>query len=361
MGPKTFFNLLKETFKEWQKDKVARLAAALSYYTVFSLAPLMLITLAIVRLVYAAGQGQELLIQQIQGLVGKTGAEFFRQVIETGQSTEKSVVATIIGIVTMFLGASGVFLQLKDALNTVWGIEDGSRFKGISGFVRVRAISFTSVIVLGFLLLVSLIVSAGLSALFAYAERWIGDIAILGIILNLVISLGMFTLVFAAMFKYLPDVSVSWRDVWIGAFFTAVLFSLGKLLIGVYLGRSAFADTYGAAASLVVVLLWVFYSAQIVLFGAEFTQVYSTKFSPRRVKEPVKAAAEDAVVAGEPVTGVALTPNVVMVDEKPLRLARAMDEEEAHNVIAGSVLFVITAATAVLVSLFGKPKRRRNS
>lgn len=271
-------SLIKETYSEWLEDKASRLAAALAYYTIFSLAPLVIIILAIIKLLFAGDAAEAMFMSQVQGLVGETGAEFFQQIIEAENNNQSTdVVATLIGLGTLIFGATGVFAQLQDALNTVWNVEPDPN-QGIFNFIKTRALSFTVVLGVGFLLLVSLIVSTALSAFNDFVGQALGNTALVAQTINQVVSLGVITLLFAMIFRILPDVKIEWRDVWIGAAVTAVLFSIGKYLIGLYLGGQALGSTYGAAGSLLVLLLWVYYSAQILLFGAEFTQVYARRF-----------------------------------------------------------------------------------
>jgi membrane protein len=275
---KVIWELLKETFKEWQEDKAARLAAALSYYTVFSLAPLVIIVLAIIGLLYRREEASSYLIDEIQKLVGPSGAEVVQSIVENASQPSSSLMASIIGVGTLLLGASGVFGQLQDALNTIWGVvpKPGRSWLGM---VTDRLLSMAMVVGIGFLLLVSLVVSAVLSGVTAYLSEFLPPSAgIVSQLLDFLISMAVITLLFAAIYKVLPDVKIKWRDVWMGAIVTALLFVLGKFLLGFYIGRQSFNSTYGAAGSILVLLLWVYYSAQILLFGAEFTQVYTKKF-----------------------------------------------------------------------------------
>lgn len=278
MNIKTIFNLFKDTFTEWQEDKASRLAAALAYYTIFSLAPLVIIILGLVGYIFGQEATSGYLVEQMQGLVGQEGAALIQTIIAGAAQPTSSIVATIIGLVTLLLGASGVFGQLQDALNTVWGVAPKPGL-GIWGFLQTRFLSFTMVLGIGFLLLVSLVLSAALSALDQFLVTLLSDASALALqLLNLVLSFGLVILLFAMIFKILPDVQIEWRDVWLGAAVTALLFSVGKFLLGYYLGRQSFGSTYGAAGSLLLILLWVYYSAQILLFGAEFTQVYTKRF-----------------------------------------------------------------------------------
>jgi membrane protein len=276
MNAKTIWTLLKETFSEWREDKASRLAAALAYYTVFALAPLLIIVIAVAGLVFGQEAARGELIAQIQGLVGQEGAQLIETMVESASKPTSGIIATTIAIATILFGASGLFGQLQDALNTIWEVEPKPE-RGILGMIKDRFLSFTMVLGIGFLLLVSLIVSAVLSALNPYLKDLLPGSIYWIQILNFIISFGVITLLFAMIYKILPDVEIAWDDVWIGAVVTSLLFNLGKFLIGLYLGNSSAGSAYGAAGSLVILLLWVYYSAQILLFGAEFTQVYAKR------------------------------------------------------------------------------------
>jgi membrane protein len=277
MTVKTGFNLIKESFQEWQKDGALDLGAALAFYTIFSLAPLLLVALAVAGLLWDRGQIQGQLIAQIQGLVGPQGAQAVQMMLANAGRHGSGVLATVIGVVTILFGATGVFVQLQTALNRVWNVEAKPGL-GIWSFVKTRLISFGMVLGVGFLLLVSLIVSTAVSAIGKWAAGLLPGSETLMQALTFAVSFALITFLFALMYKYLPDVEIGWRDVWIGAVVTALLFTLGKFLIGLYLGKSSVASTYGAAGSLVVLLLWIYYSSQILFLGAEFTQVYATHY-----------------------------------------------------------------------------------
>lgn len=284
MNFKTVGALLKETFQEWQEDKTSRLAASLAYYTVFSLAPLLIIAIAIAGAIFGEEAARGEIVGQIQGLVGTEGAQAIQAAIENASQPDVSSVASLLSVIALLFGASGVFAQLQDALNTVWEVKEKPG-RGVKGFIRKRVLSFSAVLGIGFLLLVSLVVSAVLSALNSYLSNLLPGIDFFWELLNFAISFGVITLLFALMYKYLPDVKIKWSDVWIGAAITALLFTIGKFLLGLYLGRGSFASTYGAAGSLVIILAWVYYSAQILFFGAEFTQVYARRFGSQIVPD----------------------------------------------------------------------------
>lgn len=302
MNLKAFISLLKETIAEWNEDKAPRLAAALAYYTVFSLAPVLIIVIAIAGLVFGQEAAQGEVVNQIQGLVGRDGAEVIESALKSAHRSGPGL-ASIINLVILLFGASGVFAQLQDALNTVWEVAPKPG-QGLFNVLRQRFLSFAMVLVIAFLLLVSLVLSAGLAALSSLMNGLLPGFDFLWQLLNFAISFGVVTLLFAAIYKILPDAKVAWGDVWIGAAITALLFAIGKLLIGIYLGNASFGSAYGAAGSLVVILAWVFYSALILFFGAEFTQVYARRYGSRIVPADyaVRLTREDMAAQGLPRT-----------------------------------------------------------
>jgi membrane protein len=269
--------LLKQTVADWSEDKAPRLGAALAYYTVFSLAPLLVISVALAGLFVDPDQAQAVMDEQVRGFLGEGGQAAVQAMVEGARKPTGGVIATVVGIVALLFGASGVFGQLQDALNTIWEVEPKPG-RGVWGILRDRFLSFGMVLGIGFLLLVSLVLSSLITAAGNLARDLLpGPDALLHGI-NLAVSFGVVTLLFAAIFKLLPDVRIAWRDVWIGAAGTAVLFTIGKYLISLYLGYAAPESTYGAVGSLIAVLLWTYYSAQILLLGAEFTQAYARMY-----------------------------------------------------------------------------------
>ena len=268
------WDISKRAVAAWWNDNVSRLGASISYYTLFSLAPMLVIAIAIAGFFFGEEAARGEIVGQIQGLVGKEGARAVQAMLQgAAQQRSSGIVAGIVGVVTLVLGATGVFLELQTALNGIWQVKPKPS-AGIKGVVRQRLISFGLVVGVGFVLLVSLLVSAALSALGKFLGGYVPGYAVLGQALNVLLSLAVITLLFAMIYKVLPDVELTWRDVWVGGLVTAGLFSIGKLVIGLYLGTSSTASTYGAAASVIVLLLWVYYSSQIVLLGAEFTRFY---------------------------------------------------------------------------------------
>ncbi len=282
MNLTTVWALLKESASEWDKDKCPRLGAAISYYTLFSLAPILIIAIAIAGLIFGQEAARGQIVVQMQELVGLEGAQAVQTMLENAYQSSDSVWATVVAIVMLMVGATGVFIELQDSLNTVWEVVPKPG-RGIKGIVQDRMLSFGVVLGVGFLLLVSLILSAGLTAVYKYVLVNMPGSAILWQTVNFVVSFAIITFLFAMIYKLLPDVKLEWKHVWIGGAVTAGLFTIGKFLIGLYIGNSSTASAYGAAGSVVVLLVWVYYSAQIFLFGAEFTQVYARRHCKTKV------------------------------------------------------------------------------
>jgi membrane protein len=277
---KVISKLLSATCAKWTEDHAQRMGAALAFYTVFSLAPLLLIVIAIAGLVFGQEAAEGQIIGQIQGFVGEDSARAIQGMLENARKPSIGLIATGLALVTLLFGATGVFAQIQDALNTIWGVEAKPGL-GIIQTLKDRFISFVAVLGSGFLLLVSLVLSAGLAALGDTLEALLPASEAILEAINFLVSLMVVTLLFAMIYKLIPDVSNGWKDVWIGAGMTSVLFTIGKFLIGLYLGKSEVGLAYGAAGSLIVILLWVYYASQIFLFGAEFTAVYAASHGSR--------------------------------------------------------------------------------
>ena len=295
LTPRVVWSLLGETVFEWSEDRAPRLGAALAFYTVFALAPglIVIIALAALLLGHEAAEGQ--IINEVQDLIGFAGAQAIQAAIESARSAGGSLVATGLGVLTLLFGLWGVFGDLQDALNTIWGVTNRP-WRGVIGAIKERFWSFTMVVGIGFLLLVSLAASAWLAAVGKFFAQ-LSPLPVAAMeTANALLSFVTITLMFAVIYKLLPDVKITWQDVWVGAAVTALLFTIGKSLIGLYLGRSTVASIYGAAGSLIVILLWIYYSAQVVFFGAEFTKVYSRHFGSVAVPNnlPVPLTAERA-------------------------------------------------------------------
>jgi membrane protein len=272
------FGLLKQTVQEWLGDKAPQLGAALAYYTVFSLAPLILVLLAIVGIIFRddpAGTWNKI-TEQMSYFLDPSAVQVVQSIAQKASEPGKSTIATIIGVALAILGASGVFGQLQGALNTIWGVK-AKPGGGIWGFLRNRFLSFAMVAGVCFLLLVSLTLESLLKAFSHYVQSVLPGGIVVALAVYLIFDFAVVVLLFAMIFKFLPDVEIQWRDVWIGAVITTILFGIGKWLLGFYLGSGVAGSAYGAASSLITLLLWVYYSSQILLFGAEFTQVYAAR------------------------------------------------------------------------------------
>lgn len=278
---RSIFGLLKQAASEWNDDNAPTFAASLSYYTLFSVAPMLVIAVSVAGMVFGEDAARGQIQAQLTELMGSTGAQMIGQMMISARQPGTGLVATALGLVVLVFGATGVFVQLQDALNHIWDVKPRPR-NGVINFLRTRVLSFAMVLGIGFLLLVSLVVSAVLAAVGAWFAHLVpAGWAVLWQAVNFGVSFAVITVLFALMYKLLPDTHVAWRDVWLGAAVTSLFFTLGKLGIGLYLGRSSVASSYGAAGSLAVVLVWVYYSAQILFFGAEFTQVYARQHGSR--------------------------------------------------------------------------------
>ncbi len=272
--------LLKETFQQWQEDKASRLAAALAYYTVFSISPLLVIAVAIAGAFFGDETAQAKITDQLIALVGRDGVKPILQALNNMSQPKNISVASLISILVLILGASGIFAQLQDALNTVWKVKPQPG-QGLLLFLRKRLSSFIMVLAIGFLLMLSLVLSAVVSTLSRYRTDFLPGSAVLWENLDFIVSFGLVTFLFCLMFKYVPDVKIAWKDVLVGSIITALLFLFGKFLLGLYISKGSLGSAYGAAGSLIIFLAWVYYSAQIILLGAEFTQVYTRMYGSK--------------------------------------------------------------------------------
>jgi membrane protein len=284
--------MLRQTVFDWIDDKAPQLGAALAFYTALSIAPLLVISLGIAALVFGEEAARGGVQDQMQFLVGDQGAKAIEEMISSANDTGKGVVATGLSLVILLVGASGVFGQLQQSLNVIWKVQPKAG-RGIVGIVRDRFLSVVMVLGSAFLLLVSLLLSAALSSLESVTTSLPESMLWISQLLHIGVSFVVITLLFAMMFKYLPDAKIAWQDVWLGATITAVLFTVGKFAIGLYLGHSSMASSYGVAGSFVVLLVWVYYSAQILFLGAEFTQVHASERGRRIIP------AENAEPTGE--------------------------------------------------------------
>lgn len=294
-------SLFRQTLSAWSDDYAPSMGAALAYYTMFSIAPLLLIIIAVAGWVFGAEAARGEILAQLDGLMGKDGATMIEGLLKSVSEPDKSATAAVIGVVVLLLGATSVFGELQDALDRIWRAPVKVKTRGIFSLLRARALSFGMIIGIGFLLMVSLVVSAGLSALGKWWSPIFAGWEVVAELVNFIVSLALITVLFALIYKIMPRVKVAWRDVWIGAAVTSLLFTIGKLLIGFYIGKSAVASGFGAAGSLAVLLLWVYYSAQIFLLGAEFTWVYAHARGSRQDKaDPPPAGDQPSRSTTEP-------------------------------------------------------------
>ncbi len=274
------WQLIEAAVSAWVDDYAPSMGAALSYYTLFSLAPLLIIVIEVAGMVFGQDAAQGEIVAQLRGIMGDEGARAVEGLLKTVREPAKGVVATLAGIAILLLGATAIFGELQSALDRIWRVP-ALKKSGLWHLLRTRALSFGLVLGLGFLLVVSLVASAALAALGKWWGAWFEGWGVVLEILNFVISFGIFTLLFATIYKVMPRARISWRDVWTGGAVTALLFTVGKVLIGLYLGKSSLASGFGAAGSFVVLLAWVYYSAQIFLLGAEYTWVYANRHGSR--------------------------------------------------------------------------------
>ena len=317
MRPAHLFELCKRAVNGWIDDFAPSMGAAISYYTVFSLAPLLVIVIAVAGAIFGRDAVQGQIVGQLQGLIGREGAVVVQGIIKSASEPERGLVAGGISLVVLLVGSTTVFAELQSALDRIWHVPDKLKPSGLWAVLRARVLSFGLILGLAFLLMVSTVLSAGISAFGAWAGTLMPGWEVLLQSANTLLSVGSTAVLFAMIFKFMPSVRIAWRDVWVGGAVTAVLLELGKFLIGLYLGKSGVGESFQAAGSLVVLLAWVYYAAQIFLLGAEFTKAYSDDRGGHAGRSAVQAtlatarlAAEgtDAVVAPPPAPPPAVSP-----------------------------------------------------
>lgn len=277
---RSVLTLFTETFKQWNLHKAPKMGAALAYYAVLSLAPLVILILSLLSLLVQQTDARAEIVAQFSSLAGRQGGEVVETILASASSTKAGIWSAIVGFVVLLIGASGAFGELQDSLNQIWDVKVGER--PWTAMIKDRLLSFAMVFVIGFLLLVSLVLSAAIAAAAKFLQGYVPANGAVWELVNASISLVVITVLFALIFRILPDTRIAWRDVWVGAALTSVLFTVGKFLIGLYLGQAAVASSYGAAGSLIIILLWTFYSSQILFFGAEFTHVFAHRFGTRQ-------------------------------------------------------------------------------
>ncbi len=273
-----FWLLLRDAAASWSADYAPSMGAALAFYTLFSIAPLLLIVISVAGLVFGQQAARSEILEQLSTLVGSDSAKTVETLLSGLNHPSAGVIGTLVGLAALIIGATTVFSELQDAMDRIWRAPSRPAASGLWRLLRTRLLSLGLVLGIGFLLMVSLIASAALAALGKWWEPWFSGMEIMANVLNFSLSFALVTAMFGMIYKWIPSVRVAWRDVWIGALLTALLFTVGKSLIGLYIGRSGVASAFGAAASLVVLLLWIYYSAQIFLMGAEFTWVYAHRY-----------------------------------------------------------------------------------
>lgn len=341
---KDLFDLFRQTLTEWNEDKAPRLAAALAYYTAFSLAPLLVIVIAVAGLILGETRVREDILRQVEISTGTGASELIEGLISSTTNLGSGIISTIISVITLLLGAIGAFTQLQGALDTIWDVEPPPQqpgLGGILGFLRDNLLSFGMILMIGFLLLVSLVVSTVLASVTEFVTGSFVGVTLLVQIVTFAINFGIITILFAAIFKFLPHTTVQWRHVWIGAALTTLLFLVGKQLLSLYLARTSTESTYGAAGSLVVILLWIYYSAQLILFGAEFTQVYAKRSGEKRTHEmPLPAA-----YSGEE-----------PVPLLPSRTATTRSRQDKGGILSGLIFGIGLIITSFIASRFDRSK-----
>jgi membrane protein len=268
-------SVVKEAYAEWNSHNAAQLGASLAYYSVLSLAPLIVLLLAILGLAYGAEAAHGKLFMQLEGFMGSGAAEAVQQVVVLASQPASGIIATAISLITLLFGASGVVIALQQTLNTIWDVPARPTHRWWAPYLRQKLIAFGAVVAVGFLLVIMLAITTGIAVAEKFFSAWLPLPGASLQLLNFVVSVAITTFLFAFLFRFLPDRRIAWRRVWVGATATASLFTLGKWLIGLYLGKASVGSAYGAAGSLIVVLVWVYYSAQVFFFGAEFTHVYA--------------------------------------------------------------------------------------
>jgi len=319
---KAVLELIKKAAKSFSSDHDSSMGAALAYYTMFSIAPLLFIVILVAGLVFGEEAARGEIFAQLRGLMGDSGAAAIQSMVQSIREPATGIIGTIVGVVALLIGATTVFAELQSDLDRIWRVPLPKKISGVWAMLRARVLSFGLILGFGFLLVVSLVASAALAAFGKWWGPLLGSWEMLAELLNFAISFGLFTAAFALIYKLMPRAKIEWHDVWIGALVTALLFTIGKFAIGLYIGKSAIASGFGAAGSIIVVVVWVYYSAQIFLFGAEFTWVYANAYGSRRHQVldpsmPEGAAALAGSTSAMRPSSPAIVPARVTYDEPP--------------------------------------------
>lgn len=352
MDVKAIGQLIKATASRWSDDKASRLAAALAYFALFSVAPLLVIAIVIAGQIFSQSSIKTEILSQVQSSIGSGGASLVQTMIENASKPGSGTIATILSVVTMLLGAMGIFGQLHSALNTIWDVEPKSD-RGVLGMIKDRALAFVMVIVVGALFILLFALSTALGTVEKYLGGFLPGARYAWQGANFLLSLALLTLMLAIVYKVLPDVIVAWRDLLLGALITALLISIGNILIGLYLGHSSAGSAYGAAGSLVLLLIWIYYTAQVFFFGAEFTQVYASKYgsSIRPADNAVRVIRETREEREKRLAEAGAQANDHPAAEDAQRIAA--DATHSPDQMASSslgILLLVTAAVAAVVA-----------
>ena len=334
---KTWWTLVKSAVAAWLDDYAPSMGAALSYYSVFSLAPLLLIVVSVAGLVFGDEAVRGELFAQLQGLMGEDAAKAIESLLASVNQPSKGVFGTVVGVVVLLIGATTVFGELQDALDRIWRAPAREK-GGLWSLVRARLLSFGMILGLAFLLMVSLVIGAAISALGKWWGPLFGGWEVLLQAVNLIVGFGLTTTIFAMIYKWMPRVHVQWHDVWIGAVVTALLFTIGKFLIGLYIGKSGVASGFGAAGSLVIVFVWVYYSAQIFLLGAEFTWIYAHRFGSRQGEDKTATAKETMPTTESPGGKSKAAPRRPQLQTQPAIAHAAPKARTAAALAAGAIV-----------------------
>ena len=284
MTPSTIYAIARKSVSAWVDDYAPSMGAAISYYTAFSIAPLLVIVIAVAGYVFGDEAVRGSLQSQISGLVGADGAQAIQGLVSSAREPTEGLVATGLSIALLVVGATTVFAEIQSALDRIWHVPEKAKPSGLWGLLRARFLSFGLILGLAFMLMASLTVSAAMAAIGTYFSSLLPGWDVVLFVVNIAISLAVETVLFAMIFKFMPSTKIAWSDVWVGAIVTGVLFELGKVLIGLYVGKAGISSTYAAAGSIAVILIWVYYAAQIFLLGAEFTKVYATEYGSHRTQ-----------------------------------------------------------------------------
>jgi membrane protein len=332
-----WIRMLKDAVSAWWNDQAPSKGAALAYYSMFSIAPLLFLIISIAGLIYGAEAVRGMVFDQIASLMGQNGAEAVEEMLANVSEPKTGTWATVVSIAVLLFGASTVFGQLQSALDTIWRVPEREKAKssGIWTFIRSRLLTFGMVLGLAFLVTVSLILSSALSALGKWWGPMFGQWEAIAHLLDIVVNLGVLTVVFGAIYKLMPRAHIEWRDVWVGGFVTTLLFVVGKFLIGLYLGKSDVGSSFGAFGSLVIVMVWTYYSAQIFLLGAEFTWVYAHESGSRRGQSQEKQNLGEATAPAVPAA-------------RPAPAAPAYPRKRIGRALRRTDVFGITVAAAFL-------------